>query len=55
MPYLALADVLNLPNLNREAVATEEIYLSDSMNVDPLTCCMRDAVTRRVQAYAVYR
>ena len=36
MPYLALRDVLNMPNLNKEGVALEEVHLSDSMNVDPL-------------------
>ena len=28
--------MLNLPNLNKEGVALEEVHLSDSMNVDPL-------------------
>ena len=36
MPYLTLVDVLNLPNLNKEGVALEEVHLSDSINVDPL-------------------
>ena len=36
MPYLTLVDVLNLPNLNNEGVALEEVHLSDSMNFDPL-------------------
>ena len=27
---------VNLPNLNKEAVASEEVHLPDSMNVDPL-------------------
>ena len=37
MSYLALRDVLNLPNLNnKEGVALEEVQLSDSINVDPL-------------------
>ena len=36
MPYLTLVGVLNLPNLNKEAVALEEVHLSDRMNVDPL-------------------
>ena len=36
MHYLALTGVLNLPNLIKEAVATEEVRIYDSTNVDPL-------------------
>ena len=36
MPYLTLVDVLNLPTLNKEEVALEEVHLSNRMNVDPL-------------------
>ena len=35
IPYLALLDVLNLLNLNKEAVASVEIYPSDNINIDP--------------------
>lgn len=36
IPYLKLRDVLNLPNLNKEGVAIDEIHISDNVNVDPL-------------------
>ena len=36
MPYLTLVDVLNLPNVNKDGVALEEVHLSYSMNIYPL-------------------
>ena len=48
MPYLALRDVLNLPNnLNKEGVALDEVHQSDSMNVDP-----RDLLHERCGHYS---